>query len=131
MEVFLTIFGLLYIRILLLNISHRNSVVKLPFDPVREVLVLLSDFARAEQLFASLVPVLLGVHVLLPNESLSSFHCFSLDVISSLREQITQIKKLLFVHAHENNIWQSLHLLSLFLAIGWIRVLRQSLNDHI
>lgn len=97
MEVLLTIFRLFDIRVLLLDFSHRFTVVKLVFHPHREVdslamHVLLSYLALLKQLFSSLVPVFARVHVLLPNESLSSLHSFSLDVVSSLREQITKIK---------------------------------------
>lgn len=67
------------------------------------------------------------------DKSLSSLLGFSYDVISSLREQITQINKLLFINTHENNIGKGLHLLRilLFVLIWWVWILRQSLNDNV
>ena len=81
---------------------------------------------------SSLLPVSLRIDVLLLNEPLSSLHGLSLDIVSSLWEQIAQVSKFLFVHAHENNVGKGLCCcIDLFLRLGRIRVLLQSFDDNI
>ena len=60
-----------------------------------------------------LLEVSLRVGVLLSHESLSSLKSLSLDVVSSLGEEIAQVVQFVLVHAHENDIGERLHWL------GW------------
>ena len=54
---------------------------------------------------SKLSEVSLRVGVLLSHISLSALKGLSLDVVSSLREQIAQVVKLVLVDAHENDVW--------------------------
>jgi len=69
------------------------------------------------------------------DESLSSLHGFSSDIVSSLWEKVTQPSQLLLVDTHENDIWKSLiiDLLSIlvFAWLSWIWVILQSFDNNV
>jgi len=60
-----------------------------------------------------LLEISLGVGVLLSHKSLSTLKSLSLNVVSSLWEEVAKVVKFILVHAHEDDIWKRLHWLRL------------------
>jgi len=113
------------------NISKHLILISLDFSTFSSFLITLLEHWRHTSLF----PVSLGVEVLLLDESLSSLHGFSSDIVSSLWEKVTQPSQLLLVDTHENDIWKSLviDLLSIlaFAWLSWIWVILQSFDNNV
>jgi hypothetical protein len=60
-----------------------------------------------------LLEISLRVGVLLSHESLSTLKSLSLNVVSSLWEEVAKVVKFILVHAHKDDIWERLHWLRL------------------
>ena len=71
-----------------------------------------------------LLEISLRVGVLLSHESLSTLKSLSLNVVSSLWEEVAKVVKFILVHAHKDDIWERLHWLRLgsFLASTFVGV---------